>query len=132
MGGDTDGTTMPQDLGWAGAIANKPADFVGRRSLSLPVGTDPQRLQYTGIELLDPTASIFSGAHVLGADGNTAGYVTSAHHSPTLGRTVALGIVAAAQARQGEQVTLFYGGATRTARLVKAGAYDPAGDVLNG
>ena len=132
VGGDTDGTTMPQDLGWAGAIANKPADFVGRRSLSLPVGTDPQRFQYTGIELLDPTASIVSGAHVLDADGNTAGYVTSAHHSPSLGRMVALGIVAAAQARQGEQVTLFYGGATRTARLVKAGAYDPAGDVLNG
>ena len=66
------------------------------------------------------------------ADGNTVGYVTSAHHSPTLGRTVALGIVAAAQARQGEEVTLFYGGATRAARLVKPGAYDPAGDALNG
>jgi len=133
VGADTDGNTMPQDLGWAGVIAKKPADFVGRRSLSIEVGQDEQRLQLTGIELLDSSADILAGAHVLSANGDSStGYVTSAYHSPTLGRTVALGIVAGAHARQDEEVTLFYNGNRQAARLVKPGGYDPEGERLNG
>jgi glycine cleavage system aminomethyltransferase T len=45
---------------------------------------------------------------------------------------VALGIVAGARAREGEQVTIFYDGKTQPARLVKPGAYDAAGEALNG
>ena len=63
VGADTDGNTMPQDLGWAGAVAKKPADFIGRRTLSQEVGSDVERFQFTGIELLDPQARIESGAH---------------------------------------------------------------------
>jgi sarcosine oxidase subunit alpha len=131
VGVDTDGNTMPQDIGWARAIENKPADFIGRRSTRLPVGSAPGRLQFTGIELLDPLDSISSGAHVLCSDGEgSAGYVTSAFRSPTLERTVALGIVADAREREGETVRLFYQGAVVRARLVPACAYDPAGDAL--
>ena len=62
----------------------------------------------------------------------TAGYVTSAFFSPNLGRTVALGIVAGAHAREGEEVTLFHNGEKQIARLVKPCAYDPEGEALNG
>ena len=133
VGADTDGNTMPQDLGWAGAAAKKPADFIGRRTLSQEVGSDVERFQFTGIELLDPQARIESGAHVLTRDGDsTAGYVTSAFYSPNLGRTVALGIVAGAHEREGEQVTLFHNGSKLAARLVKPCAYDAQGEALNG
>jgi sarcosine oxidase subunit alpha len=133
VGADTDGNTMPQDLGWAGAVANKAADFVGRRTLSQEVGKALDRFQFTGIELLDPQGRTVSGAHVLTEDGaSTAGYVTSACFSPNLGRTVALGIVAGAREREGEEVTIFYEGRTQPARLVKPGAYDPAGAAVNG
>ncbi|QIB67071.1 2Fe-2S iron-sulfur cluster-binding protein [Kineobactrum salinum] len=133
VGSDTDGNTMPQDLGWAGAVEKKSADFIGRRTLSQDVGKATDRFQFTGIELLEPKEHIVSGAHVLTADGtSTAGYVTSAVFSPNLGRTVALGIVAGAREREGDQVTIFYGGKTRPARLVKPCAYDPAGEALNG
>jgi sarcosine oxidase subunit alpha len=133
VGTDTDGNTMPQDLGWTDVFAKKPADFVGRRSLSIEVGQDEQRLQLTGIKLLDSSADILAGAHVLSANGESSiGYVTSAYHSPMLGRTVALGIVAGAHARQGEEVTLFYNGNRLAARLVKPGGYDPEGERLNG
>ena len=128
VGSDTDGNTMPQDLGWGDAIAKKPGDFVGRRSLALEVGQDPQRLQFTGIALLDETATTVSGAHVLSEDGNnSAGYVTSACFSPTLGRTVALGIVAGARARLGETVSVYYEGRTQPARLVAPCQLDPEG-----
>ncbi len=133
VGGDTDGNTMPQDIGWAKAVQNKPADFIGRRSLSQEAGCDPCRLQFTGIELLSDEARTVSGAHVLSEDGmSSAGYVTSAFFSPNLGRTVALGLVAGAHARVGEQVKIFYEGETQLAKLVKPGAYDPAGEALNG
>ena len=133
VGADTDGNTMPQDLGWAGAVAKKPADFIGRRTLSQAAGSDADRFQFTGIELLDPQARIESGAHVLTADGDsTAGYVTSAFYSPNLGRTVALAIAAGAHEREGEQVTLFHKGSTLAARLVKPCAYDAQGEALNG
>ncbi|MEQ9463297.1 MAG: 2Fe-2S iron-sulfur cluster-binding protein [Haliea sp.] len=128
VGSDTDGNTMPQDLGWGDTIGKKPVDFVGRRSLALEVGKDPQRLQFTGIALLDETATTVSGAHVLSEDGNSsAGYVTSACFSPTLGRTVALGIVAGARARQGETVSVYYEGKTQPARLVAPCQVDPEG-----
>jgi sarcosine oxidase subunit alpha len=133
VGTDTDGNTMPQDIGWAGAIEKKPADFIGRRSLSQEAGQDADRFQFTGIELLSPTGRTSSGAHVLTEDGKgTAGYVTSAFFSPNLGRTVALGIVAGARAREGEEITVFYEGNTQPARLVKPGVYDPAGEALDG
>ncbi|MEM1111576.1 MAG: 2Fe-2S iron-sulfur cluster-binding protein [Pseudomonadota bacterium] len=133
IGSDTDGNTMPQDLGWAPAIEKKPADFIGRRSLAQAVGKDPDRFQFTGIELMDPDGRVESGAHVLTSDGSsTAGYVTSAFHSPSLGRTVALGLVAGAHARDGEKITIFGQGSKQAARLVKPGAYDEAGEALNG
>jgi sarcosine oxidase subunit alpha len=133
VGSDTDGNTMPQDIGWAGVIEKKPADFIGRRTLSLEAGNAADRLQFTGIELLNPAGRTTCGAHVLTGDGDgTAGYVTSAFFSPNLGRTVALGIVAGAHARVGEEVRIFYDGNTQAARLVKPGVYDPEGEALDG
>ncbi|MFO7553506.1 MAG: glycine cleavage T C-terminal barrel domain-containing protein, partial [Haliea sp.] len=131
VGSDTDGNTMPQDLGWGDAIGKKSGDFIGRRSLALEVGQDPGRLQFTGIALLDETATTVSGGHVLSEEGNSsAGYVTSACFSPTLGRTVALGIVAGARARLGETVSVYYEGRTQPARLVAPCQLDPEGARL--
>ena len=39
VGADTDGTTLPHDIGMAGALAKKTANFVGRRSLLRAAGT---------------------------------------------------------------------------------------------
>ncbi len=131
VGSDTDGNTMPQDLGWGDAMAKKPVDFIGRRSLALEVGRDPERLQFTGIALLDENATTVSGAHVLAGDGKeSAGYVTSACSSPTLGRSVALGIVAGARSRLGETVSVYYEGRSQPARLVAPCQYDPEGARL--
>ena len=43
VGGDTDGTTLPGDVGMDRGMARKAANFVGRRSLLRPAATDPRR-----------------------------------------------------------------------------------------
>ncbi|HKK23199.1 MAG TPA: aminomethyltransferase family protein, partial [Pseudohaliea sp.] len=131
VGTDTDGTTTAPDLGWGAVITRQAGDFVGRRSLDLPAARDPGRRQFTGLATVDPAARLQAGAHLLTADGSaSAGYVTSACYSPTLGRTVALGLVAGARERQGEVVKAWYAGEEVAVRLVAPGFYDPAGERL--
>jgi sarcosine oxidase subunit alpha len=81
LGTDTDGTTVPDDVGWGKVAADKRADFVGKRSLRLPENARPDRLQLVG---LASETDIVVGSH-LRVDGSgeaTDGWVTSA------GRTV--------------------------------------------
>src|SRR6202008_3982323 len=49
VGRDTDGTTVPDDLGFGGAVSRKTVDFIGRRSLSLPENRRADRLQFVGL-----------------------------------------------------------------------------------
>ena len=55
IGTDTDGTTLPADVGFGRGIERKAANFVGRRSLLRPAARDPHRLQLVG--LVPPTAA---------------------------------------------------------------------------
>ncbi len=50
VGVDTDVDTSPIDVGWGSSLAKKKADFIGRRSLTLPVFTDHGRKQLVGLE----------------------------------------------------------------------------------
>ncbi len=36
LGADTDGTTVPDDVGWGKVAASKKRDYIGKRSLTLP------------------------------------------------------------------------------------------------
>ena len=49
IGTDTDGTTLPSDVGLGRGLERKSAQFVGRRSLLRPAARDPQRLQLVGL-----------------------------------------------------------------------------------
>ncbi len=64
IGTDTDGTTLPQDVGLARGIERKAAQFVGRRSLSRPAARDPQRLQLVGLRSVDGRTPLPAGAHI--------------------------------------------------------------------
>jgi sarcosine oxidase subunit alpha len=129
VGADTDGTTVPDDIGW-GHVIRKKCDFVGKRSLSLPNNTRADRPQLVGIEALDGTVPPL-GAHLVteGVSGSQ-GYITSSGFSPALGRGVALAMVHGGRARMGETLRL----AERTAakmRITKPGAYDTDGGRLH-
>jgi sarcosine oxidase subunit alpha len=135
VGADTDGTTFPQDVGLGGIIARKEADFVGRRSTMQADGRRDDRRQLVGLEMLDGGGPLSAGAHVVAmAQGArvSEGWVTSATHSPTLGRPLALALVTRGRARLAEEVTVWDLGRERRAQIVEGRFFDPAGERMNG
>ena len=135
VGSDTDGTTMPQDVGFGGVVAKKPDDFIGRRSTMTPEGVRADRRQFVGLETLDDGAAFVPGAHVRVAmpahAGPTQGWVTSSIRSPTLGRPLALALIERGEARIGETVEVWDLGRARQARIVDPRFYDPEGVKLD-
>lgn len=131
VGVDTDGTTLPGDVGMDGPVAKKASDFIGRRSLLRPDALRADRLQLVG--LASDGVLLPVGAHVLrdgAVPGPIDGHVTSSYRSPTLGRPVALGLVRAGRSRIGERITLYDMGARHEATIVDPVFYDQAGDRL--
>ena len=49
IGADTDGTTVPDDVGFGKPAASKQRHYVGKRSLTLPENVRPDRLQLVGL-----------------------------------------------------------------------------------
>lgn len=65
VGADTDGSTIPDDVGFGLALSRKVGDFVGRRSLSLPENVRGDRLQLIGLRCLGDPSAFRPGAHLL-------------------------------------------------------------------
>ncbi len=136
LGADTDGTTLPQDIDFGEIMRKKPMDFVGRRSANRPDGMRVDRRSFVGLAVTDGNpAPLPIGAHVLPA-GTTRpqpgeGWVTSSIWSPTLGKPLALAMVAGGQARIGERVRVWDLGTWREAQIAPVCSYDPEGARLN-
>lgn len=134
VGGDTDGTTNALDVGFAGIVAKKQADFVGKRSLLRAWDQRKDRRQLVGVEPLNDNEDLQPGAHFLVSQGEgrrSQGMVTSACFSPTLKRAIGLGLLEGGFERKGETVTVFDDGRTFDARITELVFYDPAGEKIN-
>jgi len=131
VGVDTDGTTLPDDIGMAKGVAKKAADFMGRRSLARPAAVDPDRFQLVGLLSADAATVLPVGGQILGAKGSD-GHVTSSVLSPALGHPVALAMLRAGRSRVGEAVTVMAGGARIQATVAPPAFYDPQGERLHG
>jgi sarcosine oxidase subunit alpha len=135
VGSDTDGLTLPQDIGFAPIIAKKQEDFIGRRSTMTPEALRPDRRQLVGLLAADERTLLPCGAHVVDVDVSRAparsqGWVTSSVHSPTLDRTVAMGLVERGHSRIGESVNVIDGTRVLRATIISPGAYDRDGARL--
>ena len=85
VGKDTDGTTMPHDLGIAGPRNSRKDEYVGKRSLFTPAANDKGRKQLVGLGVARGEAPLPTGAHVVEGRGKarrSLGYVTSSYASP--------------------------------------------------
>ncbi|MCP5074195.1 MAG: FAD-dependent oxidoreductase, partial [Rhodobacteraceae bacterium] len=110
IGDETDGTIIPQDLGLNWAISKKKEDFLGKRAQQRSHMTDPKRWKLVGLETVDPNVVIPDGAYAV--DGTTRpngvknmiGRVTSTYWSPTLNRSIAMGIVENGPDRMGDVI----------------------------
>jgi sarcosine oxidase subunit alpha len=133
IGTDTDGTTLPGDVGFARAVDRKRANFVGRRSLLRPAALDPNRAQLVALSPSDGRTQLPVGAQIAAAmpPTQTEGHVTSSYMSPSLGAPVALGMLVRGSARLGERVRVHHLGTTIEAVVVKAPFIDPTGALLS-
>ncbi|MGA8192878.1 MAG: sarcosine oxidase subunit alpha family protein [Acetobacteraceae bacterium] len=129
VGQETDGTVIPADLGLDWAIGKTKPDFVGKRSLARPDMLRPDRKQLVGLfapELLDEGAQIV-------ADPNAQvpvpmlGHVTSSYWSETLGRPIALALLAGGRARVRQTLYAHMPGGSIAVRVTTPVFYDPRG-----
>jgi sarcosine oxidase subunit alpha len=136
VGTDTDGTTLPTDLGMAAPLRTKRVDFVGRRALATQDALRADRRQFVGLLPDDPAHVVPVGAHAIARDANgrrrSLGWITTACHSPALGRSIALGMIENGRAliEAGAEVELYHLGATSRARVVSPLFFDPSGERL--
>jgi len=121
-GQDTDGTVTPHvRMDW---IVKKSADFIGKRSLSIPALAARGRRQLVGLLTEDPGTVLEEGAHVIATPREgpkpfpVLGHVTSSYFSPNLNRSIALALVRDGGARMGERLYVTTGGGAPVAVTV--------------
>jgi len=134
VGADTDGTTLPADVGLARGVDKKAANFVGRRSLTRPAGRDPDRLQLVGLLPVDRKTRLPVGAHLSLRKPPTLaeGLVTSSCFSPVLQQPIALAMVTRGRQRIGERLQTWFLGKMTEAEVVATPFFDPSGERLHG
>jgi sarcosine oxidase subunit alpha len=133
VGADTDGTTVPDDVGFGKVAAAKQRHYIGKRSLALAENVRPDRLQLVGLRG-EGAVGIPVGSHLRLPDSQqpTDGWVTSAGLCSADGKPVALAMVRAGR-QQIDAVTRVYdeGRVVTTARIVNPLFYDPTGARMN-
>lgn len=130
VGTDTDGTTVPDDVGWGKVAANKAADYVGKRSLWLPENRRTDRLQLVALK---GKTNLVVGSHLrlAGSSEVTDGWVTSAGNSVLTGEPIALAMLRGGRERIGAKVSVHDSGTVTHADLVAAPFYDPTAERMN-
>ena len=137
VGQDTDGTLTPDDAGIGWAVGKKKPDFVGKRSLARPDMLLPDRKQLVGLLTEDAALVLEEGAQIV-LDPQAPvpvpmiGHVTSSYHSATLGRSIALAVVAGGRARVGETLFVPMPGKVHRVTVTDPIFYDREGARLNG
>ncbi len=133
IGSDTDGTTVPDDIGFGKIASAKQSHYVGKRSLTLPDNVRPDRLQLVGLMGVDSTL-LPIGSHLRLRETNqvTDGWITSAGPLSTDGRPVGMAMLRAGRSQTGQFVTVHDGGrVVTTAQVMSPVFYDPTGARMN-
>ncbi len=131
VGADTDGTTVPDDIGFGKPASSKQRHYVGKRSLTLPEHVRPDRLQLVGLE---GTTALPVGSHLRLPNSNepTDGWITSAGLLSTTATPVAIAMLRAGRSQLGTVVNVYDAGrVVTTATVVAPMFYDPAGARMN-
>jgi sarcosine oxidase subunit alpha len=137
VGQDTDGTVTPDDVGLGWAIGQAKADFVGKRSLARAAMHAPQRKQLVGLMTVDPRMVLEEGAQLTETAGQKPpmrliGHVSSSYDSATLGRSIALALVAGGRARVGQTLYAPMPAGDIPVLVTSPVFYDSKGERLHG
>jgi hypothetical protein len=132
VGQDTDGTLTPMTPAWPGPWAPearfrrqalaRPArhERAGAQAARRPLTEDPQEVLEEGAQIVaDPDQPVPM---------TMLGHVTSSYHSATLGRSIAMAVIADGRARDGQVIHVPMPGRTIRARVTASTVfYDPEG-----
>ena len=122
---DTDGLSNPYEASMGWSVKSDKPFFVGQRSLQILKARGPRQL-LVGFELTQAQAPV-SECHLIIADGDIAGRITSIGSSATLGKTIGLAMVKPALAAAGTRLHIRgEDGAEHAAVVVSTPFYDPA------
>lgn len=108
VGMDIDGRVSPYDVG-LGGMCSTTKDFIGRRSLEMPVFADQDRQKLVGFMAAHRDPMIVAGAQLVadafdGTPQPSHGRVTSSAFSPVLDRPIALGLLVGGTDRIGARL----------------------------
>jgi len=133
VGKDTDGETMPHDLGFGLPRINKTHRFVGDRSLHSETASKEDRKSLVGLCVEPGEKPLATGAHAISGAERTRsiGYVTSSYFSPHLMQAIALALIERGNERVGETVEIWHREERRQATICSASFYDPKGVKLH-
>ncbi|MEM7290906.1 MAG: glycine cleavage T C-terminal barrel domain-containing protein, partial [Pseudomonadota bacterium] len=133
VGKDTDGLTMPHDLGWSGPREKRQDEYIGKRALFTPEGNSKMRKQLVGLQSSDGKPLV-TGSHLVPPVGprRSLGYVTSSYFSPVLNKPIAIGLVEQGFERMFMEVGCYNDGKVKMVKVVEPCAFDPQGGRLNG
>jgi sarcosine oxidase subunit alpha len=106
---DTDGLTHPYEADMPWAIARSKPFYLGGRSVEIQNERGLSR-KLVGFTIDDPALPVPEECHLVVRGPEILGRVTSAVHSPTLGKTIGLAFVGADQARPGTLFDIKIGG----------------------
>lgn len=131
IGSETDGETVPADIGFGRMVEKKKDDCVGRRSTLRPDALREDRRQMVGLRALNTADRLPLGAHIVNeASQRSQGWVSSSAASPTLNRWVGLAMLENGRSRNGESVWLYNHGDRIKAEICSPCALDPEGKRL--
>jgi len=133
VGQDTDGETMPQDLGMAGPRDKRQDAYVGDRSLFTPMAQATGRKQLVGLAASggDPLPAGANAVAISAGRKRSLGYVTSSYVSPALDRPIALALIEDGLSRMGETLSFEHLGQISEGRIVPTCFLDPEGARLH-
>ena len=119
----------PKMTGMDRWIAWDKGDFVGREgALAERDGPEPShRLVTLEVEAVDADAS---GYEPVWRAGHKVGFVTSGGYGHTIGKSLAMALIAPEAAAVGSELTVHIVGVERKARVIPPSPYDPAGKAM--
>ena len=131
IGKDTDGDSIPPDLGFTAPRDKKTSAYVGDRGLKTDNAMGQNRQQLIGLTVPDDAPLLPVGAHVIDEQDRSIGFVTSSYESPNLGRPIAMALLRGGRSLHDQEVKLHHLGKTRRATVTDPCVFDPKGDRLN-
>ncbi len=137
IGDETDGTVTPLDLALNWAVSKKKPDYIGKRSLERSYLSGPDRKELVGLLTDDPATVLPDGAYAVEKvepkpPMKMIGQVSSSYYSPTLKRSIAMGLICNGRSRMGDTISFPLEDKVVTAKIVDPVFYDKEGERLNG